>query len=205
MPAWATVSPIARGVESREVNSYPARLGRLAGGGYDVRNFGVGGAEILRNASWKEGGWNSSYWEADEYKKALEFRPNLVLIKLGTNDSNPTSEPRLDSQFVRDYKDLIASFRALPTHPKVVILLPVPFYPRSAKGSDPENRPQMMKKVNALIQQVAAETGCEVIDLYNLLKDTPELFPDKVHPNATGATIIANRVYEFLKTQQIIK
>ena len=50
-----------------------------------------------------------------------------------------------------------------------------------------------------MIRQIAWETGCEVINLYNLLIESPELVPDKVHPNAEGATVIAKRICELVR------
>ena len=37
-----------------------------------------------------------------------------------------------------------------------------------------------------------------MIDLYAALSDRKELFPDKVHPNAQGAALIAATVYHAL-------
>ena len=45
------------GIPDREHNSYPAQLQKLLGDGYEVRNFGVSGATLLKNGDkpyWKE-------------------------------------------------------------------------------------------------------------------------------------------------------
>jgi pimeloyl-ACP methyl ester carboxylesterase len=50
-----------------------------------------------------------------------------------------------------------------------------------------------------MVRQVAYETGCEVINLYNLLIESPQFFPDKIHPSAAGATLIAKRIYDLIR------
>ena len=37
------------GIKNRDQNSYPAQLGAMLGEKYEVRNFGVGGATLLKN------------------------------------------------------------------------------------------------------------------------------------------------------------
>ena len=54
----------------------------MMGDGYETRNFGVSGATLLRNG-------NRPYWKTDAYPKAKEYKPDIVIIKLGSNDSKP--------------------------------------------------------------------------------------------------------------------
>ena len=42
-----------------------------------------------------------------------------------------------------------------------------------------------------LLDKLAKEMGLGIIDMYAALKDSPELIPDKVHPNAEGAKKMA--------------
>ena len=52
------------------------------------------------------------------------------------------------------------------------------------------------------IKKVADEKNVPVIDLYAALSDKPDLFPDKIHPNAAGARVIAQTVYAALTGKQ---
>jgi len=174
-------------VENRETNNYPAQLGAMLGAGYEVKNFGKNGATLLRKG-------NLPYWTSDEYKKALDYNPDLVFIKLGTNDSKPVNRVFLD-EYVNDYKELIASFQALSSHPRIVLLVPVPVFSVDTTGITAS---VVEKQIIPKVRQVAYETGSEIVNLYNLFLDAPELLPDKVHPNAEGATRIAKRIYEFI-------
>src|SRR5210317_670996 len=59
--------------------SYPAQLQYWMGKDYKVENFGVSGATLLKKG-------DKPYWDEPAYKKSLEFKPDIVIIKLGTND-----------------------------------------------------------------------------------------------------------------------
>ncbi len=175
-------------IENREINSYPAQLGTMLGNGYEVSNLGVSGATLLHKG-------NFPYWKTATYQKALDFHPEWVFIKLGTNDTKPVNRVFLN-EYVQDYKDLIVSFRQLPSHPRVVLLLPVPVFSTDTMGI---TAGVVREKLMPMIRQIAYETGCEVVNLYNLLMESPELVPDKVHPSAAGATVIARRIYELIR------
>ncbi|MGV8090565.1 MAG: GDSL-type esterase/lipase family protein [Mangrovibacterium sp.] len=179
-------------IENREVNSYPARLAFILGEKYNVRNFGRSGATLLRKG-------NLPYWDTNEYRQALAFNPDWVFINLGTNDSKPVNRIHLD-EYVSDYKDLIASFRQLSSHPRVVLLLPVPVFSADTTGITAS---VVRNKVLPMARQVAYETGCEVINLYDLMIESQALFPNKVHPNANGAIVIAKRINELVKMKSV--
>ena len=64
---------------NREEECYPAVLLRLLGAGYEVRNFGRSGAGIWH------GGY-APYTITDEYKKAVAYGAEIIIVCLGTND-----------------------------------------------------------------------------------------------------------------------
>ena len=175
-------------IDNPKINSYPAQLGTMLGDGYEVGNFGVSGTTLLQKG-------NAPYRKTSAYQKALDFKPDWVFIKLGTNDTKPVNRVFLN-EYIQDYKDLIASFRQLSSHPRVVLLLPVPVFSTDTMGITAS---VVREKLLPMIRQIASETGCEVINLYNLLIESPELVPDKVHPNAAGATVIAKRICELVR------
>ncbi len=106
------------GVEGREKNCYPAVLGGILGDKYDVRNFGVNGATLLKKG---DGPW----WKTGAFKSATEFVPDIVIIKLGSNDTKPQNWKHKD-EFEADYKALIEHFKGLASKPKIYVALPVP-------------------------------------------------------------------------------
>jgi len=177
-------------IENREINSYPAQLAVMLGEHYDVRNFGRSGTTLLSKGDYP-------YIAYEEYQEALAFLPDWVFIKLGTNDTKPANRVFLDD-FLDDYKKLISSFKQLPSHPRIVLLSPVPAFVEGDRGITASViRDNILPKV----RQVAFETGTEIVNLYNLLIDSSTLFTDGIHPSAEGATIIAQRVCDYIQTK----
>ncbi len=174
------------GVADREHCSYPALLGALLGEGYEVRNLGVSGSTLLCKG-------DLPYWDQPAYREALAFEPDIVTIKLGTNDTKSWNWAH-EAEFVQDYKDLIASFRALPTSPRVVLCLPAPAFVEGDDISGARVREQLLPR----IRQVAHETGCEVVDLHIPLLHHQDFVPDAIHPNGFGMEVIARKLYEVL-------
>ena len=73
---------------------------------------------ILRKALWKRG-----YRYRKNYKELLG-KPDIVLIKLGTNDTKPQNWKYKD-EFMADYQHLIDSYKALNSHPRIILLTPI--------------------------------------------------------------------------------
>lgn len=173
------------GVFNRVQNAYPQQLQNMLGSGYKVKNFGVSGTTLLKNGG-------KPYWNTQAYKDALAFKPDVVYIKLGTNDSKKVNSP-FYKEFKSDYKDLINSFKDANPNVRVVLLLPIPAF------TDTPDRiwnPTIKNKIIPFTKQVAFETNCEIIDLYQLFINHRELVPDKIHPSSLGASTIARRIYE---------
>ncbi len=170
------------GVEDREKNCYPAVLQSLLGDRYEVRNFGVSGATLMTKG-------DKPYVTETAYKKALAFKPNMVLIMLGTNDTKPKNWTHADG-FTADYKSLIETFQKLDSKPKVILCTPAPAYPENFGISDERIRTGVKPKV----EELGRELKLPVIDLYAAMSNKKELFPDKIHPNAEGAKRMAETI-----------
>ncbi|WP_170863193.1 GDSL-type esterase/lipase family protein [Pseudozobellia thermophila] len=174
-------------VHNRTMNSYPAQLQNLLGNDYQVKNFGVSGTTLLKRG-------DRPYWETEAYKNALAFVPDIVFIKLGTNDSKSQNRVYLN-EMKKDYEELIGSFKAKNQDTRIILLLPVPAFTQDSTSIyDPVIKQSIIPK----IQEVAYTTESEVIDLYQLFVDRADLLPDKIHPSDLGAAVIAQRLYECL-------
>ncbi len=171
------------GVEQRDKNNYPKVLGELLGARYETRNFGRSGATLLKQG-------DLPYWKTKEFEAATNSQPDIVVIKLGTNDSKPQNWDQHKAEFAADARALVTHFQGLPTKPTVFVCLPVPVY-ETKWGI---NEPVVKGEVIPLLQQLAKEMQLPTIDLYTALSAKPELFPDKIHPNAAGAKLIAEAV-----------
>ena len=175
------------GVENRETNCYPVVLGKLLGARFDVRNFGVSGATLLKNGA-------SSYWKLPQFEQLTGFEPQVIILALGTNDSKPQNW-KYREQFPGDLRALLEHFAAWPSHPKIWVCLPPPVY-ETKWGI---NEATVSGEIIPLIRQVAKEKKMPTIDLHQALSDRPEYFPDKIHPNATGAGMMAMTIFTALQ------
>jgi lysophospholipase L1-like esterase len=173
-------------IRNRIGNSYPAQLGRMLGQKWQVQNFGVGGAIMLKKG-------DKPYWEQKAFQDVLAFNPHVVIIKLGTNDTKPQNW-KFESEFAADYADMIDRFAALPSKPRIWICYPVPAYPERWGISDA----RIKNEVIPLIAGVARRKHVPIINLYTPLSGKPGLFPDQIHPNGEGAHLIAKEVYTAL-------
>lgn len=167
------------GIENRDSLSYPAQLQRLLGRDWQVVNFGVSGRTLLLKG-------DLPYVNEQAYSDVKAFLPDVVLIKLGTNDTKPGNW-EYQSEFKNDYKNLINSFRALPSKPMVILIKPVPAFPERWGITDSV----IVNGVIPKVEQLAVELDCPVIDLYSPFIGKGNLFPDAIHPNAEGAGLIA--------------
>ena len=178
-------------VENREENNYPTQLGQILGENYLVKNFGVSGTTLLSNG-------NKPWIKSRVFKPATQFNPDIVIIKLGTNDTKPGNYPDHADEFETDYAKLINHFRELPSEPQIYICTPAPVVPE--QKPNPKIKDEVMVKVRPRIANVARDNGCNIIDLHMSLKDHPEWFPDGIHPNAQGARAMAETVARQLQT-----
>ncbi len=178
---------ITEGANIEAGKRYPDVLQNLLGSGYEVRNFGLGGRTLLKKGDYP-------YWNEKLYADVLEWKPDMVIIKLGTNDSKPQNWKYKDD-FVTDYQALVQSFKALSSTPKIYLCLPVPVY-KTAWGITEEI---VKGEVLPLVKKVAKKEKVKVIDLYKALSGHAEMLPDGVHPDAAGAALMAEAIYKKIK------
>ena len=175
-------------VTDRDKNSYPAVLQKLLGAKYQVTNFGVSGATLLKKG-------DKPYWTQPAFEQSGNFAPDIVIIMLGTNDSKPKNWAN-KADFANDYRDLIAHYATLSSHPRVWVMLPPPVYETGRYEISPTN---VEKEVTPLVEEIGGDT----INVSGALSNHPELFDDTVHPNNAGAALIAQTVFDALKAEGV--
>jgi lysophospholipase L1-like esterase len=167
--------------------SYPAQLQQLLGYNYVVSNFGVSSATLLRKG-------DLSYWNTEAYRQALKSRPDVVFIDLGGNDSKLVNRGHLN-EYEQDYHDLIRSFVQLPSHPRIVLLLPIPAF---LTDTNQIYDKVIVNDIIPRIRQVAYDEHLEVIDMHSMFVNHETWMPDKIHPDMQGTTMIAKRLYDVV-------
>jgi acyl-CoA thioesterase I len=173
-------------IVNREQNSYPVQLGQFLGKGWEVKNFGVISATLLKNGDWP-------YWKQKSFIDAKNFNPDVVIIKLGTNDSKPENW-KFKNQYMTDYTSMINEFKALPSKPYIFICLPVPAYAKTWGISDSIIRLELIPR----IKSVGKKNKVPIIDLYQPLNKHAEWFTDNIHPNAKGAKEMAKIIAKVI-------
>ena len=150
--------------------------------GFEVRNFGHSGCTLLRHG-------HHPYISEPEYKAALNYAADIIVIHLGVNDTDPRNWPNYADEFNHDYSLLIDSLRSHNPKAKVWICLMTPLtfrHHRFLSGTR-----DWHQQIQEHIRQIAINKRRGLIDLFSPLYKRPDLFIDAVHPNAEGAGIMA--------------
>lgn len=171
------------GIQNRDQDSYPSILGQLLGTGYEVKNFGIGGRTALNKG-------DLPYMKEQIYKDALAYLPNIVVIKLGTNDSKPQNWIHKD-EYKHDLRSMVTEFQQLPSQPQIYLCYPAKAYSITWGINDSI----IVNDIIPFITEIAEECHTKVINLHTSTSNMEENFPDKIHPNEAGARILAREVY----------
>ena len=171
-----------------ETKGYPAQLQKLLGDGYHVRNFGVGARTLLNSG-------DRPFMKELAWRDALAFNPNVVIIKLGTNDSKTENWKHKDD-FVRDYQSMIDQLKSLPASPRIILANPIKAFKDQWTITDSVITSEVIPE----IEKVAKANGLEVLDLHSVITDASMIISDGIHPNSQGAGKIAQAVAEIIKT-----
>ena len=178
------------GHENPDSTSYPSQLAEMLGDDYKVGNFGKSGATLLRKG-------HRPYNEQEEFKKALDFAPDIAIIHLGLNDTDPRNWKYYKIEFISDYVTLIEAFEKVNPDVEIYICRMTPIFHwhhRFKKGTR-----DWYWEIQATIENIAYNIAeVKLIDLQETLYHRPDLMPDALHPNPEGAKLIAQRVYSAI-------
>lgn len=163
--------------------AYPAVLSRLLGGGVAVMNAGVSGCTLLRQG-------NRPYWTEGRLPEVKAFGPDLIAVKLGTNDSKPINW-RFRDAFAGDLRAFLDRLAGLPGSPRLVLCLPAPAW---ENGSAIDGA-VIAGQIIPLILALAEERSLPVLDLHGPLLAHRDRFPDGVHPDEPGQAMLARLVH----------
>ena len=170
---------ITRGAGAPKGQDYPAQLQKLLGPRYEVRNFGNSSSTLLRNG-------DKPYCKQAEFQASLDFRPDIAVVLLGTNDSKPQNwDVHVD--FADDYQWLVEQLRKANPSVQIFACRPTPVLATGLYGINEET----LEKEFPIIDQVVTNLRLQFIDMHAALAAHPEDVPDHVHPNADGAALMA--------------
>ena len=181
-------------VAAREKNHYPAQLGYLLGRDFEVRNFGVGGSTLL-------GAADKPYVRTTAWEEVLAWKPDIVLIVLGTNDTCQNGQ-RTNWEHAADLEEdaraMVQTLREDNQEVRILLCSPPPMFP-NASGLAPERQADLAERAPRLVQigpallQVAR--GKEAIEYHDLARVfTANETVDGVHTSPFGARALAQRL-----------
>ena len=177
------------GLANPAQDSYPSQLQALLGESFEVGNFGHSGATLLRKG-------HKPYHKTAEYRKVLDFKPDVAIIKLGLNDTDPRNWPNYKNSFASDYATLIDSIRSVNPGMQIYICRLSPIFsghPRFFSGTR-----EWYDQIQALIPQIAKNNEVGLIDLNSPLCARIDLFDDYLHPDKQGTALIAAQIAHVL-------
>ncbi|GGZ22411.1 hypothetical protein GCM10007049_14040 [Echinicola pacifica] len=179
---------ITQGPGRDNPNSWPLLMQEVLGDAYEVKNFGVSGRTLLRKG-------DHPYWEEPQFLEVQDFQPDIVVIKLGTNDSKPQNWKHKED-FVQDYIDMINAFKGhMPEEGEVYVCIPVPVF----KDNFGITESVMVDEMMPMLKEIAKATNSKMINLYKPFKKHSDWFADGVHPNTDGNRLIAKVVAKKIK------
>lgn len=177
------------GLPDRARTTYPLVLDHLLGERYEVRNFGVSGATLLAAG-------DRPWLETDAAREAFVWQPDVIVVKLGTNDSKQRNWSEHGDEFEQDAIALVQKFQALEGA-RVLLCTPVPAW---TAGDGIDGR-RIATEIVPALRRAASATGVELLDLHTPNQKRQSWFPDGVHPNPHGAESIARSVAERLRAE----
>ena len=192
------------GIDMASMHGYPASLQQLLGKEYWVKNFGVSGRTMLNKG-------DRPYMKEMAWRDALAFQPDVVVIKLGTNDSKPQNwqhGAEFKQDLVQMITELCPELGQLPKNKKkrakalaevktkIFLCTPIPAF----KSTWNINDSVIVNGIIPIQQEVAKEYGLQVIDLHTLFgNDVNKMVADGIHPNEKGARHMAEIIADALK------
>ena len=198
------------GIDMATAYGYPALLQKKLGNDYWVRNFGVSGRTMLNRG-------DQPYMKEVAWADAQRFKPDVVIIKLGTNDSKPQNW-QYASEFREDLEQMILTLRPdlaqtakkkskktkkaspnggrLEGAPQIFLCTPIP----AIKSTWDINDAVIANEIIPIQQEVARKYGLKVIDLHTLFAgDSDKMLSDGIHPDGKGAQRLADIIAEEIR------
>ena len=176
------------GIGMAPVKGYPAVLQKKLGDGYQVKNFGVSARTMMNKG-------DLPYMNELAWRDAQAFNPNIVIVKLGTNDSKTHNWVHGADEFRQSMQAMIDTLKALPSKPKIYLCSPIPAF----KDSWTINDSVIVNGEMPIIKKLAKKNKCQFIDLHTSYTYGDMMLNDGIHPNAKGAAKMADIIFDAIE------
>ena len=172
--------------------SWPAVLQQMLGERFDVKNCGISARTLLNSG-------DLPYTKEKQWNDAKSFLPDIVIVKLCTNDSKPWNWKHKD-EFLRDYQLMIDTLKALSSHPCIYLCTPI--HSENVEWGIRDS--VITKEIAPLVRLLVCRNKLKLIDLNILFpNDQKLLLDDGVHPNVDGSKRLAEIIYHEVKRKNL--
>jgi lysophospholipase L1-like esterase len=191
-----------------QTESYPAVLSAMLKQdgylNYEVKNFGIGGATMLRYGK-------PNLWRLID--SLQNFKPDIVIIKAGTNEtvSKLLFNWEHINEFEKDYSDYVSLIRKINPACRIIVCSPLDMVIQTdglsdARIDDLTGRRPRIWELRRRIKKIARSEQLSFLDLTIPFKGKANLMTksDGVHPNADGYQYLASLVYKHLVKRKIV-
>ena len=195
------------GIDMATQYGYPAELQKKIGNGYWVKNFGVSARTMLNKGDYP-------YMNEMAWQDALAFKPDVVIIKLGTNDSKPYNWQH-NSEFRQDLEQMVTTLcpalaqpakkgkknksqksQVSSQKPQIFLCTPIPAF----KSTWDINDSVIVNGIIPIQKEVAQKYGLRIIDLHtHYANDGDKMLTDGIHPDGKGAQRLAEIIAGEIK------
>ena len=195
------------GIDVATQYGYPAELQKRLGNGYWVKNFGVSARTMLNKGDYP-------YMNEMAWQDALAFKPEVVIIKVGTNDSKPYNWQH-NSEFRQDLEQMVTTLcpalaqpakkgkksknqknQTSSLKPQIFLFTPIPAF----KSTWDINDSVIVNGIIPIQKEVAQKYGLRVIDLHtHYANDGDKMLTDGIHPDGKGAQRLAEIIAGEIK------
>jgi len=161
------------------------------GASYEVMNFG----KFNTTATFS---MDDPYVMNVQYRSLMMSEPDIVVLKLGGNDSKDYNWNAHGQDFRKDYSVLVDRILNLETKPVLILCTPTRYFPDNPFEVLLEEI--VPDEIIPQISEVAEERNLKLLDFYNLLKDLSYYDKDHVHLNNKGHEAAAGIVFEAIRS-----
>lgn len=176
------------GLQQPEKEAWPAVLSDMltkayGENTYEVKNFGISARTLLMKG-------DMPWMKEPFFKDVLNYNPQIVFIKLGTNDTK-SHNWKYGDEFQKDLETLIIILQSQPAKPKIILCNPITIYENNWDIRDEI----LTDSIIPIIKSISETYHLQLIDLHtNMAKNL--YLPDGVHPNKDGSKIIAETIFK---------
>lgn len=127
-------------------------------------------------------------------------KPSIVYILIGTNDHGM----RFSSEYIiSNYEKIINTIKKECPNTKIFIQSILPVKKEINKLMVGRRKNRSIIKINKLLSELAEDTGCIYVDVYELMLDAIDEFNEKytydgLHPNAQGFSVISKEAERII-------